>query len=110
MLPSTASLQIIKQPEHVRWSEAPPVPVTKKIELECSIVGWPPPEFQWFRNGQIIKGATKPTLEMEVKFPDTGRYREFKCEHCKRGTRTLLERLALVQCGYCNKLNDLGKL
>jgi hypothetical protein len=47
---------------------------------------------------------------MEVKFPDTGRYREFKCEHCKRGTRTLLERLALVQCGYCNKLNDLGKL
>ena len=100
----------MKQPDHIRWPEAPPVPISKQIELECEFVGWPPPQFQWLRNGKVIEGASKATLELEVKFPDTGKYRDFKCEHCKRGTRTLLQKLVRVRCGYCNTLNDLGKL
>ncbi|XP_072100044.1 MALT paracaspase 2 isoform X1 [Mobula birostris] len=73
------------------------------MRLSCSAVGSPPPQYQWFRNNQLLPEANKPDLEVTgVTTADRGKYccRVFNLYH------EVWSRVAAVEIGPNTSFND----
>ena len=103
-------VRVVKHPQDVFMERAPEVSKKVQIELRCQVVAWPPPTYQWFRDGEPVPGAGGPTLVLDIEFPDDqGRQKLFRCTKCARATRALNEFVVHVECGHCGKVEDLGR-
>ncbi|NXO90196.1 MALT1 protein, partial [Certhia brachydactyla] len=69
--PTTAGLQILRQPRPCRLAEG------DTLALECRAIGNPPPQYQWFRNRRPVEGAQAPQLQ--VKLVTTAERGSYSC-------------------------------
>jgi hypothetical protein len=58
---------ILSHPDHQIMTAGPTIGKLKKIKLECPATAWPPPTYQWYRNGILIPHATEPTLDLYIR-------------------------------------------
>lgn len=56
--PTMAGLQILRQPRPCCLAEG------DTLALECTAIGNPPPQYQWFRNRRPVEGAQAPQLQV----------------------------------------------
>ncbi|XP_029469421.1 mucosa-associated lymphoid tissue lymphoma translocation protein 1-like [Rhinatrema bivittatum] len=67
--PTMDGLCILKQPQSCVLQEGDP------LELACTAIGNPPPQYQWFRNGTSIQGAKYSCLKVKLATTaERGRY------------------------------------
>jgi hypothetical protein len=76
----------------------------KQIELDVEADAWPPPTYQWFLNGKMIKGATKSRISFTLYCAADNQKRPFRCMKCKLVSKTVPKNAYNVQCGNCGKL------
>ncbi|NXR61141.1 MALT1 protein, partial [Rhadina sibilatrix] len=69
--PSMAGLQILRQPRPCCLAEG------DTLALECTALGNPPPQYQWFRNRRPVEGAQAPQLQ--VKLVTTAERGSYSC-------------------------------
>ncbi|XP_051893764.1 mucosa-associated lymphoid tissue lymphoma translocation protein 1-like [Pristis pectinata] len=71
--------------------------------LSCSAVGNPPPQYQWFRNDQLLPEANKPDLEVNgVTTADRGKY----CCHVFNLYHEVRSKVAAVEIGPNTSFNN----
>ncbi|XP_040983870.1 mucosa-associated lymphoid tissue lymphoma translocation protein 1-like isoform X1 [Aquila chrysaetos chrysaetos] len=69
--PTMAGLQILRQPRPCCLAEG------DTLALECTAIGNPPPQYQWFRNRRPVEGAQAPQLQ--VKLVTTAERGSYSC-------------------------------
>ncbi|NXT58516.1 MALT1 protein, partial [Pluvianellus socialis] len=69
--PTMVGLQILRQPRPCRLAEG------DTLALECTAIGNPPPQYQWFRNRRPVEGAQAPQLQ--VKLVTTAERGSYSC-------------------------------
>lgn len=67
--PTMDGLCILKQPQPCILEEG------DLLEMSCTAIGNPPPQYQWFRNGTLIQGAKYSCFKVrQTTTADRGRY------------------------------------
>ncbi|NXS66329.1 MALT1 protein, partial [Pandion haliaetus] len=69
--PTMVGLQILRQPRPCCLAEG------DTLALECTAIGNPPPQYQWFRNRRPVEGAQAPQLQ--VKLVTTAERGSYSC-------------------------------
>ena len=95
------SATIIKQPVNYVLNPGPTVAEKAEVILRITATGWPLPTYQWYRNGKIIEGATKPELRLSLFCPVYGN-RVYGCIRCKMVAKTVPVNAYHIQCGNCS--------
>ena len=100
-----------EQPDSVMISPGPPVGrIGGEIVLKCSSHGWPPPDYQWTKNGRPIEGETSPTLTLVVGSTKHSIFKRFRCVHCKKINTELPMNIYRVICSNCKYPFDFDEV
>lgn len=77
---------------------------SKTIDLACeaSPKCWPKPQYQWFKNGSMILGATRKRLTIQIRPKISTNYKIFKCTKCLRVCDKVPSNYFRIICSYCN--------
>jgi hypothetical protein len=103
--------QVDKQPDSVMISPGPPVGrIGGDIVLTCSSHGWPPPNYQWTKNGVPMEGETSDTLTVTVGSTKSSQVKRFRCIHCKKINTELPMNIYRVICSNCKYPLDFDEV
>ena len=83
--------------------QGPTVGDTGALTLKVVAEGWPLPTFQWFKNGNVIVGATSAELHLKLGC-DTYGARSYRCIKCKMVSRNVPLNAYHIKCGNCGQL------
>ena len=93
---------VIEEPTSLKVDPGPPVgKVGGEIILTCKAAGWPPPTYQWTKNGKEMEGETMPSLKVVIKSSKSKILKRFRCIHCKKINTELPENIYRVVCSNC---------
>ncbi len=93
---------ITEEPESLMISPGPPVgKIGGDIVLKCSAAGWPPPKYQWYKNGEEIDGESGQTLCITISSQKSKIFKRFRCIHCKKINTELPQNIYRVICSNC---------
>lgn len=73
------SVNIVEQPRHhIYLDDGPTIGKSMRLVLKVDVAGWPPPTYQWFRNGKLIDGAQQASLVLNLKCPLSQLHRSYR--------------------------------
>ena len=102
---------VTEQPRSLMVSPGPPVGRSGgEIVLKCNADGWPPPKFQWTKNGVDIEGENSETLTIKVGSKKRKQLKRFRCIHCKKINVELPMNLYRVICNNCKTPFDFPEV
>ncbi|GMH76037.1 hypothetical protein TL16_g06949 [Triparma laevis f. inornata] len=102
---------VIEQPRSLMVSPGPPVGrFGGEIVLKCDAAGWPPPKYQWTKNGVDLDDETGPTLTIAVSSKKSRTFKRFRCLHCKKINTELPMNLYRVICNNCKYPYDFPEV
>lgn len=93
---------ILEQPAHHIMTNGPTVGRIHNLTLRCPAHAWPFPTYQWYRNGQLIPGATHHELNLSLKCPLQMEKRSFRCLKCKMFSRNIPNNAYHLICDNCD--------
>jgi len=70
-------------------------------ELICHAESWPKPNYQWYKDGEPMKGETEPKLKIKLQPKLLPQTKHFKCLKCKRVCMKVPSNLYKVFCSFC---------
>ncbi|GMH90999.1 hypothetical protein TrST_g6869 [Triparma strigata] len=102
---------VTEQPRSLMVSPGPPVGrFGGEIVLKSNADGWPPPKFQWTKNGVELDDETGPTLTISVSSKKSKTFKRFRCLHCKKINTELPMNLYRVICNNCKYHYDYSEV
>jgi hypothetical protein len=110
-LAQEVSAHVIDEPKGCKVNPGPPVGrYGGVLKLHCKASGWPPPKYQWQRNGLNIINATSQSLEVTIASSKALQQKRFRCIHCKKINTELPLNIYRVICGNCKTPYDFPEL
>ncbi|KAJ8603083.1 hypothetical protein CTAYLR_006686 [Chrysophaeum taylorii] len=92
------SPNILRHPDSL-FVEGPQVGGWVQFELSIDAFAWPPPEFEWFRDGHPVgKGATLNVKSRVLRSAET---KKFRCPHCRKVNRDVPKNVYRTLCMNC---------
>jgi len=104
------SPKILLEPLQHIMTAGPTIGRLKELTLSCPASAWPPPTYQWFRNGILIPNATQPDLKLYIKCPLDFTKRSFRCLKCKMFSRNIPNNAYYIKCNNCNALFNFKEI
>ena len=102
---------VVDQPTSLKVDPGPPVgKVGGEIVLSCKAAGWPPPTYQWTKNGKAMEGEIMPSLCIVIASSKSKEFKRFRCIHCKKINTELPLNIYRVICSNCKYTFDFPEV
>jgi DNA-directed RNA polymerase subunit RPC12/RpoP len=109
-LPFTSSLlesaTILQQPSYVILPTGPRIGDIKRVELSVEAEGWPLPNYQWYKNGSLLTGETRPQIMIPLYCHVSTATRSYRCSSCKNICKHSPKNAYQVICANCGHKFD----
>lgn len=101
---------IVEDPVHHLIEHGPAIGETRTVTLHVKGNGWPEPAYQWYCDGQLLEGATSPTLRLHLLCPKEEETRDYRCIKCKLQCLGISRNIYELVCGNCFHAFSFGEV